>query len=176
MGTTDIQFMLTGSIKEAGLLVLLNQHIQRRWGESPLGEPFNVRTALSPDALLALVKQRIPADRMPVLVGVRTRSPPRHRLMARAGYGGAVIAVSSTCCRTSVLGAANPIVLSSSTAAMEKWIAPAMPMGACKASPIWTIPCGLMHSCLTARAIHRLVPSAFRATCAVRCALDHALA
>ena len=37
VGTTDIQFMLTGSIKEAGLLVLLNQHVQCRWGESPLG-------------------------------------------------------------------------------------------------------------------------------------------
>ena len=71
VGTTDIQFMLTGSIKEAGLLVLLNQHIQRRWGEAPLGDAFNVRTAPhSPAALLALVKERIPADRMPVLVGV----------------------------------------------------------------------------------------------------------
>jgi glucosylglycerol 3-phosphatase len=71
VGTTDIQFMLTGSIKEAGLLVLLNQHIKRRWGESPLGDAFNVRTAPhAPDALLALVKERIPADRMPLLVGV----------------------------------------------------------------------------------------------------------
>ena len=71
VGTTDIQFMLTGSIKEAGLLVLLNQHIKHRWGEAPLGDAFNVRTAPhSPDALLALVKERIPADRMPVLVGV----------------------------------------------------------------------------------------------------------
>ena len=71
VGTTDIQFMLTGSIKEAGLLVLLNQHIHRRWGESPLGETFNVRTAPHhPEALLALVKQRIPVEKMPLLVGV----------------------------------------------------------------------------------------------------------
>ena len=71
VGTTDIQFMLTGSIKEAGLLVLLNQHIQRRWGEAPLGDAFNVRTAPhTPNALLALVKERIPANRMPLLVGV----------------------------------------------------------------------------------------------------------
>ena len=71
VGTTDIQFMLTGSIKEAGLLVLLNQHIQRRWGEAPFGDAFNVRTAPhAPDELLALVKERIPADRMPLLVGV----------------------------------------------------------------------------------------------------------
>ena len=71
VGTTDIQFMLTGSIKEAGLLVLLNQHIQRRWGEAPFGDAFNVRTAPhAPDELLALVKERIPAERMPLLVGV----------------------------------------------------------------------------------------------------------
>ncbi|WP_250397787.1 glucosylglycerol 3-phosphatase [Synechococcus sp. MU1651] len=71
VGTTDIQFMLTGSIKEAGLLVLLNQHIQLRWGESPLGETFNVRTAPhDPEALLALVRQRIPSEWMPLLVGV----------------------------------------------------------------------------------------------------------
>ena len=71
VGTTDIQFMLTGSIKEAGLLVLLNQHIKRRWGEAPFGESFNVRTAPhEADALLALVKQRISAERMPLLVGV----------------------------------------------------------------------------------------------------------
>ena len=71
VGTTDIQFMLTGSIKEAGLLVLLNQHIKRRWGEAPLGDGFNVRTAPhAPEALLALVKECIPADRMPLLVGV----------------------------------------------------------------------------------------------------------
>ncbi|MEC8688204.1 MAG: glucosylglycerol 3-phosphatase [Cyanobacteriota bacterium] len=71
VGTTDIQFMLTGSLKEAGLLVLLNQHIARRWGKAPFGEAFNVRTAPhEPDALLALVQEQIPVERMPLLVGV----------------------------------------------------------------------------------------------------------
>ena len=71
VGTTDIQFMLTGSLKEAGLLVLLNQHIAGRWGEAPFGESFNVRTAPeTQDALLNLVKERISAERMPLLVGV----------------------------------------------------------------------------------------------------------
>ena len=71
VGTTDIQFMLTGSLKEAGLLVLLNQHLARRFGEAPFGESFNVRTAPQhPEALLNLVKQRIPPERMPLLVGV----------------------------------------------------------------------------------------------------------
>ena len=71
VGTTDIQFMLTGSLKEAGLLVLINQHIARRWGEAPFGESFNVRTApRDHDALLALVRERVPIERMPLLVGV----------------------------------------------------------------------------------------------------------
>ena len=34
VGTTDIQFMLSGSIKEAGLLVLLNHYMARRYGEA----------------------------------------------------------------------------------------------------------------------------------------------
>ena len=71
VGTTDIQFMLTGSIKEAGLLVLLNQHIARRWGEAPFGESFNVRTAPHDhEGLMTLVQQCVPIERMPLLVGV----------------------------------------------------------------------------------------------------------
>ena len=71
VGTTDIQFMLTGSLKEAGLLVLLNQHIARRWGEAPFGESFHVRTApRDHEGLLKLVRERVLPEQMPVLVGV----------------------------------------------------------------------------------------------------------
>ena len=71
VGTTDIQFMLTGSLKEAGLLVLLNQHIARRWGEAPFGESFHVRTAPHDHAgLMAMVQRCVPIERMPLLVGV----------------------------------------------------------------------------------------------------------
>ncbi|KZR87198.1 Glucosylglycerol-phosphate phosphatase [Synechococcus sp. MIT S9504] len=71
VGSTDIQFMLRGAIKEVGLLVLINRHIQARTGTAPLGEEFNVRTAPHDHAsLLALCKQRIPVDQMPHLVGV----------------------------------------------------------------------------------------------------------
>ena len=71
VGTTDIQFMLSGSIKEAGLLVLLNHYMARRYGEVPFGDDFNVRVApQNHDALLKLVQDRIPAKRMPLLVGV----------------------------------------------------------------------------------------------------------
>ena len=71
VGTTDIQFMLTGSLKEAGLLVLINQHIARRHGVFPLGEDFNVRTApRDHQALLQLAEERLPMERMPRVVGV----------------------------------------------------------------------------------------------------------
>ena len=71
VGTTDIQFMLTGSLKEAGLLVLLNRHIAARWGEAPLGDDFHVRTApRDHQGLLELARTRIPPERMPLLVGV----------------------------------------------------------------------------------------------------------
>ena len=71
VGTTDIQFMLTGSLKEAGLLVLINQHIACRHGVFPLGEDFNVRTApRDHGALLQLARERLPMERMPLLVGV----------------------------------------------------------------------------------------------------------
>ena len=71
VGSTDIQFMLTGSLKEAGLLVLLNQYIARRTGSAPLGQDFNVRHAPhNHKALLELVRTQIPVDQMPCLVGV----------------------------------------------------------------------------------------------------------
>ena len=71
VGSTDIQFMLRGAIKEAGLLVLINRHIAARTGIAPLGEDFNVRTAPQDlESLLALCEQRIPRELMPQLVGV----------------------------------------------------------------------------------------------------------
>jgi glucosylglycerol 3-phosphatase len=70
-GTTDVQFMLRGARKEAGLLVLLNRHIAARTDEAPLGHDFNARTAPESGAdLLRLCRERIPAERMPTLVGV----------------------------------------------------------------------------------------------------------
>ena len=71
VGSTDIQFMLRGAIKEAGLLVLINRHIEARTGTAPLGEDFNVRTAPQDlESLLALCKQRISPEHMPQLVGI----------------------------------------------------------------------------------------------------------
>lgn len=71
VGSTDIQFMLRGAIKEAGLLVLINRHIAARTGTAPLGDDFNVRTAPQEHgALIALCEQAIPPEQMPQLVGV----------------------------------------------------------------------------------------------------------
>ena len=71
VGSTDIQFMLRGAIKEVGLLVLINRHIADRTGTAPLGDDFNVRTAPHDHgALLALCHERIAQDQMPHLVGV----------------------------------------------------------------------------------------------------------
>lgn len=70
-GTTDFQLMLSGAVKEAGVLSLLNRHIHERTGRYPLGAAFNARRAPSTlEDLLALARERIaPAD-MPTLVGV----------------------------------------------------------------------------------------------------------
>lgn len=70
-GTTDFQFMLAGARKEAGVLVLLNQHVHQRTGRWPLGQAFNARQA--PDdleALVALAVEHIHPDEMPRIVGV----------------------------------------------------------------------------------------------------------
>ena len=70
-GTTDFQFMLTGALKQAGVLVLLNQYFGQRYGDFPLGEDFNVRQApQSLDGLLALAIQHFDPERMPRLIGV----------------------------------------------------------------------------------------------------------
>jgi len=71
LGTTDVQFMLRGAVKEAGLLVLINEHIARHHGHHPLGADFHVRNAPRQlSALLELATSRIPAALMPRLVGV----------------------------------------------------------------------------------------------------------
>ena len=70
-GTTDIQFIIKGAIKEAGLLLLLNKYIANKTGVYPFGENFNVRNApKTHNKLIALCKDKIHSDQMPLLVGV----------------------------------------------------------------------------------------------------------
>ena len=70
-GTTDIQFIIKGAIKEAGLLFLLNKYVANKTGVYPFGENFNVRNAPKTHAqLIKLCRDKIPHEQMPLLVGV----------------------------------------------------------------------------------------------------------
>ncbi len=70
-GTTDIQFIIKGAIKEAGLLVILNKYIYSKNGDYPFGENFNVRNApKNLNELVKLCKDNIGSDQMPLLIGV----------------------------------------------------------------------------------------------------------
>ncbi len=70
-GTTDIQFIIKGAIKEAGLLFLLNKYIANKTGVYPFGENFNVRNAPKTHAqLIKLCRDKIPHEQMPLIVGI----------------------------------------------------------------------------------------------------------
>lgn len=70
-GTTDFQFMLTGAIKEVGLLVLLNNYYFTQTGHYPLGQDFNARQAPHSQAeLLKLARAKFDPTLMPRIVGV----------------------------------------------------------------------------------------------------------
>ena len=70
-GTTDIQFIIKGAIKEAGLLFLLNKYIANKTGVYPFGENFNVRNAPKTHSkIIKLCRDKIPHEQMPLLVGV----------------------------------------------------------------------------------------------------------
>ena len=71
IGSTDIQFILNGAVKESGLLFLLNKYLYKKTGAFPFGENFNVRSAPKKiDDLIKLCLQVIPISEMPLLVGV----------------------------------------------------------------------------------------------------------
>ena len=70
-GTTDIQFIINGAIKEAGLLLILNKYISTKTGVYPFGESFNVRNAPNTlNELVQLCRDKISSDQMPLLIGV----------------------------------------------------------------------------------------------------------
>ena len=70
-GTTDIQFIINGAIKEAGLLLLLNKYIFNKTGFYPFGSKFNVRNAPKTiNELVKLCRDKIPNQKMPLLIGV----------------------------------------------------------------------------------------------------------
>ncbi|BAW97613.1 glucosylglycerol 3-phosphatase [[Synechococcus] sp. NIES-970] len=70
-GTTDFQFMVRGAVKEAGVLVLLNEYYSRHAKYYPLGENFNARQApQNHEDLLQLVQDNFDPQLMPLIVGV----------------------------------------------------------------------------------------------------------
>ncbi len=70
-GTTDIQFIIQGAIKEAGLLFILNKYISTKTGKYPFGENFNVRNAPKTlNELVTLCRDKISSNHMPLLIGV----------------------------------------------------------------------------------------------------------
>ena len=70
-GTTDIQFIINGAMKEAGLLLLLNKYISNKTGVYPFGSNFNVRNAPKTlNKLIKLCRDKIPGDQMPMLIGI----------------------------------------------------------------------------------------------------------
>jgi len=70
-GTTDIQFIIKGAIKEAGLLLLLNKYVSSKTGVYPFGSNFNVRNApKTHNELINLCRDKISNDQMPMLIGI----------------------------------------------------------------------------------------------------------
>lgn len=70
-GTTDYQFLLTGAVKEVGILILLNFYYFQRTGRFPLGEHFNARNApREHGALLQLATNHFDPGQMPRIIGI----------------------------------------------------------------------------------------------------------
>ncbi len=70
-GTTDLQFMLRGAIKEAGVPFILNHYYYLRTGNYPLGKDFNSRKAPQNNVeLLTLIRDNFDPEIMPTIVGV----------------------------------------------------------------------------------------------------------
>ncbi len=71
IGSTDIQLIIKGALKEAGLLILINKYVFSKTGNYPFGEKFSVRDAPnSIEKLIELCKAKVPQKMMPTLVGV----------------------------------------------------------------------------------------------------------
>ena len=71
IGSTDIQFLLKGAVKDSGVLFLLNKFIGKKTGIKPFGENFNFRD--SPKTLkdkVAFCKKYIQEKDMPLIIGI----------------------------------------------------------------------------------------------------------
>ncbi len=71
IGTTDIQLIVKGALKQCGLIVLLNKFIYSKKGVAPFGESYNVRSSSgSIDNCIEKIISTVPRSDMPTIVGV----------------------------------------------------------------------------------------------------------
>ena len=71
IGSTDIQLLIKGALKDSGVLFLLNKFIEHKTGEAPFGRNFNFKN--SPKSIkenIDLCKKNIKLDDMPLIIGV----------------------------------------------------------------------------------------------------------
>ena len=71
IGSTDIQLLIKGAVKDSGVLFLLNKLIADKTGKAPFGSNFNFRN--SPNSItgkIDLCKRTIKTKDMPLIVGV----------------------------------------------------------------------------------------------------------
>lgn len=71
IGSTDIQLLIKGAVKDSGVLFLLNKFIADKTGKAPFGSDFNFRC--SPNSIkekIDLCKRTIRKEDMPLIVGV----------------------------------------------------------------------------------------------------------
>ncbi len=71
IGSTDIQLLIKGAVKDSGVLFLLNKFIADKTGKAPFGRDFNFRN--SPNSVaekIDLCKRTIQKEDMPLIVGI----------------------------------------------------------------------------------------------------------
>tara|TARA_B100000073_G_scaffold337360_1_gene333174 strand:- start:944 stop:1801 length:858 start_codon:yes stop_codon:yes gene_type:complete len=71
IGSTDIQLLLKGAVKDSGVLFLLNKYIGEKKNKYPFGKNFNFRDApKSIKEKIELCKKYISPKDMPLIIGV----------------------------------------------------------------------------------------------------------
>ena len=71
IGSTDIQLLLKGAQKDAGVLCLLNKFIGDKKGKKPFGENFNFRDVpIEKNDKIAFCKKYIHPKDMPIIIGI----------------------------------------------------------------------------------------------------------
>jgi len=71
IGSTDIQLLIKGAVKENGVLFLLNKFIKDKTGKAPFGRHFNFRNSpKSIEEKIDLCRRSIKLEDMPLIIGV----------------------------------------------------------------------------------------------------------